>query len=83
MWTETAAATDCAVAESVPRIITVGSHDRSVWRFCPNSQCSDEETETCKGLGMSQDLPVDVGFEFGPLCQYDYCPYTVWKFRSL
>lgn len=81
MWTEAAAVTDCAVAKSVPCIVTVDRHDRSVWRFCPNSQCSDEETEAW--LGMSQGLPVDVGFEFGPLCQYDYCPYTVWKFRSL
>lgn len=44
MWTETAAVTDCTVTKTMPFIITVGRHDRSVWRSCPNSQCSDEET---------------------------------------
>lgn len=78
MWTETAAVTDCAVAKSFPCIITVDLHDRSV--PIPSVQI---RKQACKGLGMSQGLPVDVEFEFGPLCQYDYCPYTGLKFRSL
>lgn len=53
MWTETAAVTDCAVAKSFPCVITVDLHDRSVWRFCPNSQCSDKET----GLQGVRDEP--------------------------
>jgi hypothetical protein len=54
MWTEITNVTVCAVAKSLPCIITVNLHDRCVWRSVPIPSVQMRKQRLARGQGRAK-----------------------------